>query len=46
VLIVGAVIVIGREYAGAEWSLHWVRGVGLIVGGLLTPNAIGVMAQA
>jgi hypothetical protein len=30
-LVLGAVVVIGREYAGAEWSLQWVKGVGVIV---------------
>jgi hypothetical protein len=31
-LVVGAVLLIGREFAGAEYSLHWIRGVGRIAG--------------
>jgi len=33
-LALGATILIGREYAGSEWTLHWVKGVGEIVRGL------------
>jgi hypothetical protein len=38
-LVLGAIILIGREYAGSEWTLHWVRGVGQIVLELETPKA-------
>ena len=40
-LVIGAVVVIGREYSGAEWTLHWVRGVGRIADDLAAGGVRG-----
>jgi hypothetical protein len=38
-LVIGAVLLIGREFAGVEYSVHWVRGVGQITRELVAADS-------